>query len=197
MTMQEVIHRVRDLDMRLCQIESSSEPKEPCMDDWEPATTEEQRVFNRGFRILGLCILMFVAGLITPLWIMRAERVAEYETVEKYEYTTITMNVSAYCPCEICCGIWATKGVNSDGVRITASGAVADGSFIAAPPIYGFGTMMLIPGYAGGEWVPVLDRGGAITVGTDGGLDRLDVFFDSHDKAVDFGRREVEVMVRV
>ena len=90
-------------------------------------------------------------------------------------------NVSAYCPCELCCGIYA------DG--ITASGHVIQpgDKFVAAPPEYPFGTMLDIPGYG---LVPVLDRGGAIKG------DRIDTFHDTHESALQWGRKRLTVTVK-
>ncbi len=92
---------------------------------------------------------------------------------------TKLMNVSAYCPCEKCCGKFA------DG--ITASGAPAVGFLVAAPPAIPFGTMLTIEGYAGGKPVEVLDRGGSIKG------NRLDLLFDTHQEALNWGRQYLEV----
>ena len=93
--------------------------------------------------------------------------------------------VTAYCPCEKCCGKWA------DG--ITASGApVTVGRFVAADKSIPFGTLLTIPGYG---TVPVLDRGGAMKGPV------LDVFFadnpgepgSGHQKALEWGVQWLEV----
>ncbi len=90
-------------------------------------------------------------------------------------------NISAYCPCELCCEIY------SDG--ITASGHVIQpgDKFVAAPPHIPFGTMLEIPGYG---IVPVLDRGGAIKG------NKLDIFFggpEGHYRALQWGRKQLTV----
>jgi len=105
-----------------------------------------------------------------------------------------TMRVTAYCHCSKCCQVWATKGVNSKGQRITASGHVIrpGDAFVAAPKSIPFGTMIDIPGYGR---VPVLDRGGAIKDG------KIDVFFDDaegktgHQRALEWGVRNVVVTI--
>lgn len=94
---------------------------------------------------------------------------AEQRTAEKWRIT-------AYCPCKLCCGKY------SDG--ITASGAPAKGKLIAAPKSIPFGTWIDIPGYGYAE---VLDRGGAIKGR------RLDVFFPTHQEALNFGIQYIEV----
>jgi 3D (Asp-Asp-Asp) domain-containing protein len=49
---------------------------------------------------------------------------------------------------------------------------------------------MVIAGYNNGGAVKVLDRGGVITG------NRLDVFFNSHEEALKWGVRHIEVKVR-
>jgi 3D (Asp-Asp-Asp) domain-containing protein len=100
------------------------------------------------------------------------------------KWTKIVCNVSAYCPCEICCGEYA------DGV--TASGQDVNGPvrhWIAAPARYPFGTVFRIPGYDSGRPVCVLDRGGAIKG------NKLDLYFPTHTEALGWGRQIITVEV--
>ncbi len=60
-----------------------------------------------------------------------------------------------------------------------------DGTIAADTDYYPFGTRMYVPGYG---WGVVSDRGSAIK-----GPERLDLFFDSHGDALEWGRRRVEV----
>ncbi len=85
--------------------------------------------------------------------------------------------VTAYCPCEKCCGKWA------DG--ITASGKPAVGKIVAAPPEIPFGTVLSVPGYA--PDAVDQDSGGAITG------NRLDVLFATHQEALNWGVQELMV----
>ena len=94
---------------------------------------------------------------------------------------TQTFRVTAYCPCARCCGKFA------DG--ITASGSKANHPLVAAPRSFPFGTRMQIPGYAGGAWVKVEDRGGAIKG------NRLDVLFPTHAEALRWGVRWLKVRI--
>ena len=89
---------------------------------------------------------------------------------------TRLMRVTAYCPCPECCREFS-DGITASGLPVTYNG----GFFVAAPPEIPFGTMIRIPGYNNGEPVPVLDRGSAITG------DRLDVFFPTHEQALEWG----------
>lgn len=93
---------------------------------------------------------------------------------------------TAYCPCEICCGEWALN--RPDGIVYTASGAEAvQGVTIAADwSIYPPGTVLFVEGL--GE-MTVQDRGGAIQG------QKIDIYFESHDDARQFGRRNVRFYI--
>ncbi|MBE0536260.1 MAG: 3D domain-containing protein [Phycisphaerae bacterium] len=94
------------------------------------------------------------------------------------------MRVTAYCPCAKCCGQWA-DGITANGHRI-----VNGDRFVAADRRYVFGTELIIPGYDNDRPVKVLDRGGAIKG------DKLDVFFNTHQEALEWGVRYLDVKVR-
>lgn len=86
-----------------------------------------------------------------------------------------TYTLTAYCACVKCCG-------KTDG--ITASGKKAvSGHTVAAPSSFPFGTKLEI----NGKIYTVEDRGGAIQG------KRLDIYFDSHQEALNFGRRTATV----
>lgn len=57
---------------------------------------------------------------------------------------------------------------------------------IAAPPDIPFGTRIFVPGYGTGV---VKDRGGAIQG------DCLDIYFDDLEKALEWGRKRMEVII--
>jgi 3D (Asp-Asp-Asp) domain-containing protein len=107
------------------------------------------------------------------------------------------MVVTAYCHCEKCTS-WTKdskgKPVFTSGsekgkrkeIGVTASGEYARKGTIAAPSTYPFGTVMYVPGYG---WGTVQDRGGAIKG------DKLDLYFKSHKKALDWGRKTMMVTV--
>lgn len=86
-----------------------------------------------------------------------------------------TYTLTAYCACAKCCG-------KTDG--ITASGKKAvSGHTVAAPSNFPFGTKLEI----NGKIYTVEDRGGAIQG------KRLDIYFDSHQEALNFGRKTATV----
>lgn len=98
---------------------------------------------------------------------------------------TITMVVTAYSPDERSCddsadGYTATNhSVWTNAMKLVA----ADTNLLP------FGSMVSVPGYAEGDVVPVLDRGGAIKGR------RLDVLYPTHEIARQWGRRKVQVTV--
>ncbi len=97
----------------------------------------------------------------------------------------VWMTVTAYCPCTKCCGRQA-KGITASGASVRANGS----KFVAADTrLLPFGTKVSVPGYNGGTAVPVLDTGSKIKG------HRLDVYFSSHQKAMSWGSRYVQVTV--
>lgn len=115
----------------------------------------------------------------------RASNGSEINAAEQTDgWQVVKMRVTAYCPCEKCCGEYS-DGVTACGHRIRSGDA-----FVAADKQYAFGTEMIIAGYNNGEPVKVLDRGGAIRG------NRLDVFFQSHDEALTWGVKYLYVKVR-
>jgi 3D (Asp-Asp-Asp) domain-containing protein len=105
-----------------------------------------------------------------------ADRAAEWQIVK--------MRVTAYCPCSKCCG------QHSDGITACGHEICTGDRFVAADRRYSFGTEMIVPGYNGTEVVQVLDRGGAIRG------ERLDVFFNTHQEALNWGVQYLYVKVR-
>jgi 3D (Asp-Asp-Asp) domain-containing protein len=99
------------------------------------------------------------------------------------EWEIIEMRVTAYCPCPQCCGEY------SDGITACGHDIQPGDTFVAADGRYSFYTEMLIPGYSNSQPVKVLDRGGAIKG------NRLDVFFATHDEALEWGVQYLEVNV--
>ncbi len=110
----------------------------------------------------------------------------------------VRMTVTGYCNCGQCCGwryTWYGKPVHAYGpqkgkrkhVGVTASGSRArKGTLAADTSLYPFGTIMHIPGYGYGR---VEDRGGAIKG------NHVDAWFKSHQKAVQWGKQQLEVKV--
>lgn len=110
----------------------------------------------------------------------------------------LVLEATAYCPCGSCCGWrrnWLFRPVIASGphrgkpkaVGITASGTEARPGTIAADTrVLPFGTILYVPGYGYGR---VEDTGGDIKG------NRIDLFYRSHDDALDWGRRKVRCKV--
>lgn len=98
--------------------------------------------------------------------------------------------ITAYCPCEICCGNWTkNRPVDEDGsVQVfTASGDLAvEGVTIAADTsVLPFGTEVIIDDV---KYI-VQDRGKAIKG------NKIDVYFENHQDALEFGVQYKEVFI--
>lgn len=99
--------------------------------------------------------------------------------------------ITAYCPCEKCCGYWATvrpTDENGEPIVYTASGKIAvQGVTVAADTsILPFGTVLVIDG----QEYTVQDRGGMVRD------DHVDIYFDSHEAAKEFGVQHMEIFVK-
>lgn len=99
--------------------------------------------------------------------------------------------LTAYCSCSRCCGKYAAnRPVDSNGKAIvyTASGARAKAGVTIAvdPGVIPFGTKVRINGHT----YTAQDTGGSING------NRIDVYFDSHEKALSFGVQYSEVFIR-
>lgn len=136
--------------------------------DYSKPVTKQAALAAKLILFCAMCAFVVIAGAVA------------IKTIRADDYKLINMVVTAYCPCELCCGDWA------DG--LTASGVPAKGKIIAAPIEYAFGIRMCIPGY--GEAV-VQDRGGAIKG------NKIDVLFENHQEALEWGVQELEVKVYV
>lgn len=110
-----------------------------------------------------------------------------YSSLNGLEYVG-TFKATAYCPCVTCCGIWSAEHpdrIGTDYIQRTTSGTVAEaGRTIAADwDVLPEGTVVVIKGHP----YTVEDTGGAIKG------NRIDIFYDSHEAALEWGVREVEV----
>jgi len=101
------------------------------------------------------------------------------------EYT-----ITAYCPCEICCGIWAKNRPN--GIVYGAAGIELQEGYSVAAPGLPFGTILYIEGL--GEYV-VEDRPASwVAEKYDGKI--IDIYFLSHDDALEFGLQHRTVYLK-
>lgn len=117
----------------------------------------------------------------------------EEEVMEEKELVFETYEATAYCACVKCCGIWSkqhpTRVNDSSFVQRTKSGTepMQGRTIGAARDGLPLGTVVEIQGL--GTYV-VEDTLGASSTGK-----RIDIFFDSHQEALNWGRREVQLAV--
>lgn len=95
------------------------------------------------------------------------------------EYTKITVTATAYCPCKKCCG-------KSDGITATGTKATAGRTIAVDPSIIPYGTEIIINGHT----YIAEDTGGAVKG------NRVDIFFDTHEEARQFGRQILTARVK-
>ena len=151
--------------------------------------------------VIVILMIGFFVGYITAPTVKASDSVSEQITPtqpqveivepEIQEVEWIEFVATAYCPCEKCCGVWATKrplDENGEQIVYGASGIVLrQGVSVAADTsVYPMGTELEIENL--GTYV-VQDRGGAIKG------NRLDFYFDNHTDARNFGRKTVRVRV--
>ena len=96
---------------------------------------------------------------------------------------TMTVEATAYCACKICTG----KTPDHPAYGITASGEkVRPGVIAVDPNVIPLGTKIWVEGYGEAE---ALDTGGTIK----GKI--IDVYFPSHQQALEWGRKRVTVKI--
>lgn len=88
-------------------------------------------------------------------------------------------NITAYCPCKICCGIYA-GGPTWSGVMPTAGRTIAVDSTVIA-----MGSKVKIKGHI----YTAEDKGGHIKG------KRIDIYFKTHQEALNWGRQNIEVFL--
>ena len=113
--------------------------------------------------------------------IVTEEMVLKKAIVKEPEVQKISLGkykLTAYCACKKCCG--KTDGITASGVK------AKEGVTIAADTrVLPFGTKVCI----GGHEYTVQDRGGAIKG------NKIDIYFDSHQKALEFGVQYKEIFI--
>lgn len=93
--------------------------------------------------------------------------------------------LTAYCSCSKCCGKWADnrpegKVIGASGKELTAGYSIA-----VDPKIIPYGTVVTI----NGQEYEAMDCGGAIKD------NRIDIYFNNHDEALEFGVQYAEVFL--
>ena len=103
----------------------------------------------------------------------------EYTTAAaEREYIEVTATLTAYCPCVKCCG--KSDGITASGTQATAGRTVAVDTRLIP-----YGTEISIDG----NIYVAEDCGGKVKGYT------IDVFFNSHEEALNFGRQTKTVKI--
>ena len=107
---------------------------------------------------------------------------------EMTDYHVGTCEITAYCTCVKCCGIWSEDHPSRKGtgyVQKTATGTIpTEGKTVAVDPkVIPLGSIVMINGVG----YIAEDTGSAVTAKV------VDIYFESHDAAVAFGRQTADV----
>ena len=117
--------------------------------------------------------------------------VEEVETT--VEVATTTFRVTAYCPCEICCGKWGKNrptDENGEPIVIGASGNTLVSDYSVASPM-AFGTRIELDGIG---VVEVQDRTAQWIVDKHG-QNIIDLYMTDHQAAKNFGVKYIEGVI--
>lgn len=106
-------------------------------------------------------------------------KVPTAEATEPDNYYLGEFKLTAYCPCEKCCGQWA-NGITSTGVTAKAGRTIA-----VDPSVIPYRTEVIINGHT----YVAEDCGGAIKG------NRIDIYFDTHEEALEFGVQYEDVYI--
>lgn len=113
--------------------------------------------------------------------VVEVETVTEVETTTEEETTYReylgAFVITAYCPCSKCCGEWA------DGITSTGTVATEGRTIAVDPSVIPYGSVVEINGVS----YIAEDCGGAIK------KNRIDIYFNSHDDALEWGVQEHDV----
>lgn len=126
--------------------------------------------------------------------VLTYETVTEPEVIVEPVTEPIYMGeftLTAYCSCSKCCGKWASnRPVDEDGneIVIGSTGEVlrSDYSIAVDPEVIPYGSIVII----NGKEYEAQDTGGAITGS------RIDVYFSSHEEALEFGRQTADIYLK-
>ena len=124
-----------------------------------------------------LCIVLVICIASTEPKVTVAEAIeiepSQAEVLVSEEYVA-----TAYCACKKCCG-------KTDGITKTGTIATEGRTIAVDPKKIPLGSKVIIDGH---EYIAE-DIGGAIKG------NRVDIYFDSHSDALEFGRKTVNLMV--
>lgn len=143
--------------------------------------------------MIGLIMLLFtvISAISTkPVVSADAENLPKEKAVSQW-VSLGEFELTAYCPCEKCCGVWAeNRPVDENGHEVvyTSSGAEAEAGVTIAvdPTVIPHDSTVLIDG----QLYIAQDTGSAIQG------NKIDVYFATHEEAMAYGIRHEEVFVK-
>ena len=110
----------------------------------------------------------------------------EKPTEVKEQYISLgEFKLTAYCPCSKCCGQWANNRPNGIVYGATGEELKEEYSIAVDPNVIPYGTEVVI----NGNTYKAQDCGGAIKG------NRIDVYFNNHQDALDFGVQYAQVYI--
>lgn len=115
-----------------------------------------------------------------PITIPPVEQPTEPELIDLGEF-----RLTAYCSCKKCCGKW---GANRGEEVVGAIGKVLTAGYSIAvdPKVIPYGSIVVI----NGKEYEAMDCGGAIK------KNRIDIYFNTHDEALEFGVQYATVYLK-
>ena len=155
--------------------------------------------FDEDKLVEGLAVATTITVVLFLWWLLSLPKIPEHKEIEETtqivensvesvenlveettepQYIEKQMTITAYCSCIKCCN--KTDGITASGTKAT------QGRTVAVDPRYiTYGTKIIIDGHT----YIAEDCGGCIKG------NRLDIFFDSHEEALEFGRQIKTVKV--
>lgn len=141
------------------------------------------RKYKAYYILLAIITVSLGAGMIIganafPITEVKTEYIyAEKETESKGRLLG-EFEATAYCSCVECCN-------KSDGITATGTIATAGRTIAVDPDVIPYGTKVIIDGHT-----YIAEDCGAAIKGN-----RVDIFFDSHYKALEYGKKTVDVFI--
>lgn len=93
--------------------------------------------------------------------------------------------LTAYCPCRVCCGSYSHEVTGKPNTTASGTNPQSEYTVAADINILPFGTKLKI----GNTIYTVEDKGGAVKG------KHIDIYFDTHEEALNFGLQEARVFV--
>jgi 3D (Asp-Asp-Asp) domain-containing protein len=113
--------------------------------------------------------------------------------VQEMQFMSLgVFRITAYCSCKKCCGRWAdVRPIDENGNKIVYGASeeilIPEYSVAVDPNVIPYGTRLMVNGK---EYI-AHDRGGAIKNNC------LDIYFESHEQALEWGVQYIEVFVEI